>query len=83
MESFVCKLRIRKIEQQLELCQHICEASAREFDTATLTALQWAAVAHRWDEALKASHVLQLTIDLLKRQEREERDEAESLAPNG
>jgi hypothetical protein len=42
---------------------------------------QKAALAHRWDDTLKESHVLQLMIDLLERQEKEDRGSTESPIP--
>ncbi len=44
------------------------------FDTGTQASNQWATLAHCLDEALDESHPLELMVELLERQEMEERD---------
>jgi hypothetical protein len=43
------------------------------FDTGTLASQQWASLARRLDEALDENHPLELMVELLDRQEKEER----------
>jgi hypothetical protein len=73
LESVIHKLRIHTLQAQLALRQHLCASLAKEFEAGNLTVEQKAALAHRWDDTLKESWVLQLMIDLLERQEKEGR----------
>lgn len=59
------------LKGQLIARQHQCDSLAKEFQAATLTPRQRASLAGRWDEALKASHALQLDLHLKERQQRE------------
>lgn len=70
LESVIPKLKIQTLKAQLALRSFVCASLAQEFDTAMLTFEQRAILAHRWDETLKESHVLQIMLDLLERQER-------------
>ena len=81
MESIVRKLKIQTYKAQLAFRHYVCAALAKELEAGTLTAEQKAALAHRWDDTLKESHVLQLMIDLLERQEKEDRGSTESPIP--
>ena len=71
MESMIQKLRIQALQAQLALRQHLCASLAEEFESPKLTVKPRTALAHRRDDTLKESHVLQLMIDLLERQEKE------------
>ncbi len=70
----ISKLGVRTLKAQLAQHQYLCATLANEFEVPTLTAGQRAALAHRWDQTLRESHVLQLMIELIARQEKEERD---------
>lgn len=70
MEDVIRKLRIQNLKAQVVLRQLLCASLAREFETASLTFDERAAIAHRWDEALKECYVLQLMVELMERQER-------------
>ncbi len=61
------KLRIRTLRAQVAQCKHICESLAEQFESETLTTEQKAALARRWDETLKESHALQVTLDSLEK----------------
>ncbi len=76
MELIISKLRIQTLKARWLLRQFHCESLEMEFSTN-----QKAGLAYRWDDMLKEGHVLQLMIDLLERQEKEERGCAESLIP--
>jgi hypothetical protein len=82
MELIIIKLRIQTLKTQLVLRQFHCASLAMEFETEVLMTNQEAErPAYRWDDMLKDSYILQLMIDLLERQEREDRGCAESLIP--
>ena len=81
MELIISKARIQALIAQMVLRQFHRESLAKEFETEYLTTIQKAGLAYRWDDILKESHVLQLMIDLLERQEKEERGRAEFLIP--
>lgn len=76
MELIISKLRIHTLKARWLLRQFHCESLEMEFATN-----QKAAPAYRWDDMLKEGHVLQLMIDLLEKQEKEERGFAESPVP--
>ncbi len=65
------KFRIRSLKAQIEQCQFICATIAAQFENANLKTKQKAELAHRWDETLKKSHALQLTLDALEKQEKQ------------
>jgi hypothetical protein len=66
LESIIRKLKIQTLKALLALRQHQCASLAIEFETASLTFRQRAGLAHRWDDTLKESHILQLMVDLLR-----------------
>ena len=78
MESIAYKLKIQTLKAQVALCQLICASLAREFEEESLTFVERSALAHRWDDTLKDGYVLQLTLDLLERQEREKNKQLNS-----
>jgi hypothetical protein len=73
LEFIIRKLRVQNLTAQVALRRYVCEFLAREFQTPTLTTHERAALAHRWDISLKESYVFQLMLDLIERQEKEER----------
>lgn len=66
------KRKIETIRAQVVLCNQICEAIAEELETVPLTEEQRSVLTQRSEVMLRESHVLQLAVDLLERQEREE-----------
>ncbi len=71
MDPIIRKLIIHTLKAQWVLRQYICVALAKEFEAGVSTAsVKWPLV-DRWDDTLKESQVLQLTLDLMERQERE------------
>jgi hypothetical protein len=63
---------VQNLKAQIALRRYVCEFLVREFQTPTLTTHERAALAHRWDIALKESYVFQLMLDLTERQKNEE-----------
>jgi hypothetical protein len=72
LESIVRKHKVQSLEAQLALSQNVCSSLAQEFKTESLTDEQKAAIGHRLNAALKENDALQLAIDLLETQDREE-----------
>ncbi len=66
------KHKVESLKAQLALSRNVYSSLANEFETTTLTSDDMAAIAYRLDAALKETQILQLAIDLLERQEREE-----------
>jgi hypothetical protein len=56
------------------MCQLRSSSLARRFDSEYLSDGQRAEVTRRRDESLNESHALQLMVDLLEKQEKEERE---------
>jgi hypothetical protein len=81
METVIRRFWIHTLKAQWVLRQYICAALAKEFEAGKLTVEKQSAIVHRWDDALKESYVLQLMIDLLERQVKEECGSTESLIP--
>ena len=72
LESIIQMLRIEMLKAQLASRRYICASLANEFETSTLTECQRAALVHRMDNALKESHAVQLTLDLMAKQLKQE-----------
>lgn len=70
MELVVSKPRIQTLIAQMVLRKFHCESLATEFEAECLTINHKPGLAHRWDDMLKESQVLQLMLDLLERRER-------------
>jgi hypothetical protein len=73
MKSTVRNLRIHTFRALLAVRQYQCESIVREFEAANLADKQRAVLAHCWAYSRQESHVLQLMIDLLERQVREQK----------
>ena len=71
MESLNRKLDIRNLKSRLALRTFICASLAKQIETARL--IEKPAITGRWEQALKDCQIMQLLVDLLERQEREER----------
>ena len=70
MESAIHDLRIDTLKTQRDVCQLVCASLDKELQNSSdLTLEEQAALAHRWDHALKESRSLQLAIDMLEGQE--------------
>ena len=53
MEFIIRNLMVQNLKAQIALRRYVCEFLVREFQTPTLTTHEKAALAHRWDIALK------------------------------
>lgn len=72
MEFIIRKLRVQNLTAQVALRRYVCEFLVTEFQTPTLTTNERAAIARRWDIALKETYVFQFMLDLIERQKNEE-----------
>jgi len=68
LEFIILKLKVQNLKAQIALRRYVCEFLVREFQTPTLTTRERAAIADRWDIALKENYVFQLMLDLIERQ---------------
>ena len=66
-------LRIDTLKTQLDVCRFVCASLAKAIQADHLTPNEKAALAQRWDNALKEGRNLQLAIDMLRGQETESR----------
>lgn len=66
------KMRIRSLRRRHEICSNVCASLAAEFEIAAAND-EKAAIARRWQEAVKQSHSLQYQLEQLEKQEREKR----------
>jgi|GEM_PF-2253665 hypothetical protein len=71
MESSFRKLRIQFLRAELELRRLTCDSLARKFERHQLSFDQRAELFRRWEDTLKESHLLQATLQMLEREERE------------
>lgn len=76
VESMIRKLKVQYLKGQLAVSRNVCSSLAHEFETTGLTVDEKAAIAHRWDKALKESHGLQLALELLEKPARESKTNA-------
>jgi hypothetical protein len=72
LESINRNLRIQTLRGQVVICQLRYASLVRQFDSECWSDGQKAKIVRRRDESLKESHALQLMVDLLERQVREE-----------
>jgi hypothetical protein len=75
LESAFRKLWIDTLKAQVALRKFICESLAEEFEDPSSTSARKARLAYLWDGAIKDTNLIQLLMDLLERQEREENGE--------
>jgi|HubBroStandDraft_1064217.scaffolds.fasta_scaffold21360_3 hypothetical protein len=62
-------IQLSFLKNRLALRTFLCASLAREMQTAKL--VEKPAIAKRWQESLKECQILQLTVELLERKERE------------
>ena len=79
MNSVIRRIKIRSLRERLAFRQLKCAALAKKFESADLTTKQKAVITRLWGDTLKESHKMQLAIDLLEREEKEERSGTDSL----
>ena len=71
LKSGIHDLRVDTLKTQMDVCQLVCESLDKELQASHLTLEEQAALAHRWDNALKESRSLRLAIDMMEGQETE------------
>lgn len=69
MESHTSGIQLSFLKNRLALRTFLCASLAKEMQAAKL--VEKPAIARRWQKALKECQILQLTVELLERQERE------------
>ncbi len=74
MDPVIRRLRIQTLQGQVVICQLMHAALAAQSDSQSLSEGQKAEIIRRRDESLDGSQALQLMVDLLEKQEKEERE---------
>ncbi len=74
MDSVIRRLRIQTLQGQVLICQLTHASLAAQSDSQSLSDGQKAEVVRRRDESLSESRALQIMVDLLEKQEKEERE---------
>ena len=69
-------LRIDTLKTQLDVCRFVCASLAKAIQADHLTPEEKAALAQRWDKALKEGRNLQFALDMLRGQGTESRLDA-------
>lgn len=69
MGSIIRRLRIQSLKAQIEASRLCCTSLANKFETAS-TNTEKTKIAARYDEALKQTHSMQLSLERLEKQER-------------
>jgi hypothetical protein len=68
LKRTILKQKVQSLDAELALRRSLCASFAHELETQSLTTGQKVAIAHRWGNARKESHGLQLAMELLERQ---------------
>jgi hypothetical protein len=76
LESVFRGLWIHTLKAQLALRKHICASLAAQFENPNSKSARRTRLAYLWDETTKEVNLLQLFSDLLEREEREKRGNA-------
>jgi hypothetical protein len=72
MKPFIDKLQIPALRNRLALRTFICASLAKQIETASFIAKP--AITLRYEDTLKECYGLRLVLDLLERQEQEQRE---------
>jgi hypothetical protein len=80
METPTSGIQLELLKNRLALRTFICATLARQLQTARL--VEKPAITIRWQETLKECQILQLTVELLERKERE-KNALQSAGTNG
>jgi hypothetical protein len=80
MQSPISGIQLDLLRNRLALRIFVCASLAKQLQTAKL--VEKPAIAQRWQEALKECQILQLTVELLERKERE-KNSLQSSGTNG
>ncbi len=73
MNTAIRRLRIKIYRDQLAACNQVCEALSRENQNSALPHDERLSIYRRLDHATKESASLQFMLDLLEKQENEDR----------
>lgn len=71
MELFIDRLRIKFLKARIEVSRLSCTSLADECEKAS-TGAEKTEILSRYDEALKRTHMMQLTLEQLERKERDQ-----------
>jgi predicted amino acid dehydrogenase len=74
MEPVIRRLRIQTLKGQVVLCQLRHASLAKRCDSETLSDGQKAEIFRRRVESLNECHALQVMVDLMEREEKDERE---------
>jgi len=80
MESIINNSRIRSLRGQIDASRLCCLSLSIQFERAG-TDTEKAEIARRQEKALKQTHVMELTLEVLEGQEREGVGKVDSVAP--
>jgi len=72
LDSVIRKLRIRSLKAQIEVSRLRSESFAGDFEKATSNE-QKSEIARKWDRTIKAKHAAQVLLEMLERQQKDER----------
>jgi hypothetical protein len=72
LDSVLRKLRMMSLKAQIEVSRRQGEAFAGDFEKAE-SVEQKSEIARKWDRAIKAKHAAQVLLEMLERQQKEER----------
>jgi hypothetical protein len=73
MDAVFRRLKVNHLKARIEVCHLQSMSIAHEFEGAGSLA-EKSAIARKWDIVLKDSHHMRLALDLLEREEAEERE---------
>ena len=73
MDPVIRRLKIESIKAQMVLCELSCESLAKEFEVESLSEAQRSEIADRLDGMIEERRVLLLALDVLERQQTEEK----------
>ena len=71
MDPSYRKIRIELLRGEVELRGLTCESFARKFERQQLTGEQRSELLNLWEDLLKESHLLQVMLDVLEKEEME------------
>lgn len=74
MDSVIRALRIQTLKAQVVMCQSTGTSLAKRSDSEYLSDVQRTEINRRHDESMDECHALQLKVDMMEREEKEERD---------
>jgi hypothetical protein len=72
LDSVIRNLRIRSLKAQIEDSQRQSESFAGDFEKA-VSIEKKSEIARKWDQAMKAKHAAQVLLEMLQRQQKDER----------